>query len=298
MSSLPPDGSSGAEAEISAPQGRRIVAGRLDLAFAADPGGRTYLARQYADYPFHVCRALYQDAERPGLATLYLQSCSGGVYEDDRLDVRLEASDGAEAHVSTQSPTIVHTMPSGHASLEARIVCARGSYLEYLPDPQILFPRSRCSSKIELSLSGDAVALVSDSFLSHDPNGQDEMFSRYASEIFIENGSGRVLAIDRLRVDGSDFADRAPGISGSYAAQGTMIVGGLALSSPSLATALRGIGLDWSGAAIGVSELPNSAGLIVRVLAADGAALKRAMSLAWCAARLVLKGAKPVERRK
>lgn len=125
------------------------------------------------------------------------------------------------------------------------------------------------------------------------------MFSRYASEIVIENESGRVLAIDWLRVDGSsDFADRAPGISGSYAAQGTMIVAGLALPSPSLATALRGIGLDRNEAVIGVSELPSSAGLIVRVLAADGAALKRAMSFAWCAARLVLKGAKPVERRK
>ena len=157
---MPPDGSSGAETE--ARLGRKLVAGRLDLAFAADGGGRTYLARQYANYPFHVCRALYQDAERPGLATLYLQSCSGGLYEDDRLDMRLEIAEGAEAHVSTQGPTIVHTMPSGSARLDARIVGAPRSYLEYLPDPQILFPGSRCASRIEVSLGGDAVALISD----------------------------------------------------------------------------------------------------------------------------------------
>ncbi len=89
-----------------------------------------------------------------------------------------------------------------------------------------------------------------------------------------------------------------PSISGSYAAQGTMIVASLALPTLGLARALRGIALDRNEAAIGVSELPNSAGLIVRVLAADGAALARAMSFAWGAARLVLKGAAPAERRK
>lgn len=174
--------------------------------------------------------------------------------------MRLEAAEGAEAHVSTQGPTVVHTMPSGSASLEARIDCARGSYLEYLPDPQILFPRSRCSSRIAVRLSGDAVALVSDSFLSHDPGGQGEMFSRYLSEIVVENAAGEALAIDRLRVEGSAFRESCPGISGPYTAQGTMIVAGLALPSRAVAEALRGIALDRNEAAIGASELPQSAG--------------------------------------
>jgi urease accessory protein len=296
MSSLPLDGLAGAETE--ARLGRKVVAGRLDLGFAADGGGRTYLARQYANYPFHVCRALYQDAERPGLATLYLQSCSGGLYEDDRLDMRVEIAEGAEAHVSTQGPTIVHTMPSGSASLDARIVGAPRSYLEYLPDPQILFPGSHCASRIEVYLGGDAVALVSDSFLCHDPDGRAEPFSNYASEIVIANEVGQVAAIDRLRVDGGSFGEARPGISGVYAAQGTMIVAGFALSSPALAENLRAMRPGRDEAAIGVSELPKSAGLIVRVLATDGAALKRVMASAWSTARTVLKGAPPIERRK
>ena len=197
-----------------------------------------------------------------------------------------------------KAATVVHTMPSGRASLSVRIDCESGSYLEYLPDPQILFPRSRCSSKIAVRLSGDAVALVSDAFLNHDPDGQGEMFAAYASEIVIEGAKGEALAIDRLRLDGQAFRDACPGISGAYTAQGTMIVAGLALPSRALAEALRDIRLDRQEAAIGASELPNSAGLVVRVLAADGAALKRAMYRAWCAARLALKGARPRERRK
>ena len=295
---MPPDGSSGAETGTATEAGRRLVAGRLDLAFAPDSGGRTYLARQYANYPFHVCRTLYQDEERPGLATLYLQSCSGGLYEDDRLDMLLETAEGAEAHVSTQGPTIVHTMPSGSASLDARIVAAPRSYLEYLPDPQILFPGSRCASRIEISLSGDAVVLVSDSFLGHDPDGRQAPFSDYWSEIVIANEAKQVLAVDRLRVEGGGFGEACPGISGLYAAQGTLIVAGLALSSHALAERLRAIRPGRDEAAIGVSELPKSAGHIVRVLTADGASLKRAMAAAWSTVRTVLKGAPPVERRK
>ena len=278
--------------------GRRLRSGRLELAFAADSDRRTYLKRQHAGYPFHVCRVLYQDEDRPGLATIYVQSCSGGVYEDDRLDMILSAAEGAEAHVSTQAATVVHSMPSGSACLRVTIQCASGSYLEYLPDPQILFPRSHCNSKIAVRLDGDAVALIADAFLCHDPDGHGETFSAYASEIMVENAAGKALAIDRLRVDGQAFRDTCPGISGSYTAQGTVIVAGLALDARAVAKALRDIRFNQDDAAIGSSELPNSAGLLVRVLAADGSALKRAMYRAWCASRLALKGSLPAERRK
>jgi urease accessory protein len=274
------------------------VSGRLELAFAADGNGRSYVQRQYASYPFHVCRVHYHDKDHPGLATLYVQSCSGGVYEDDRLDITLAAGQGAEAHVSTQAATVVHSMPSGRATQRVRLACEGGSYLEYLPDPQILFPGSRFRSEVAVRLSGDGVALVSDSFLSHDPAGRGDRFSAYFSEIVVENETGKSLAIDRLKIDGEAFAESCPGISGRYAAQGTMIAAGLDLPSHEIADALNRIKLDCEAAMIGCSLLPNAAGILVRVLAADGAALKLALHQAWCAARLALKGSVPQERRK
>ena len=277
---------------------RSLVSSRLDLGFAVDADGRSYVRRQYASYPFHVCRVHYHDKDHPGLATLYVQSCSGGIYEGDRLDVTLATAQGAEAHVSTQAATVVHSMPSGSASQRVRLQCEGGSYLEYLPDPQILFPSSRYRSEIAVRLGGDAVALVSDSFLTHDPAGGGDMFAAYFSEIVIENETGKALAIDRLKVDGRAFRDSCPGISGRFKAQGTMIVAGLDISANAVAGELQKVRLDRDVAMIGCSQLPNSAGLLVRVLAADGAALKLALHQVWCAARLALKGSLPVERRK
>ena len=82
------------------------------------------------------------------------------------------------------------------------------------------------------------------------------------------------------------FAELRPGISGRFAAQGTLIVAGLDFSVSDVAGALHKIRLDHDVAVIGSSLLPNSAGLLVRVLAADGAALKLALHQAWCAARV------------
>ena len=77
-----------------------------------------------------------------------------------------------------------------------------------------------------------------------------------------------------------------------------MIVAGLNIAASAVAGELQKVRLDRDVAMIGGSQLPNSAGLLVRVLAADGAALKLALHQVWSAARLALKGSLPVERRK
>lgn len=277
------------------PTGRRLLSGRLDLEFAADAEGKTYLGRQYASYPFHICRTQFQDREIPGLATLYIQSCSGGVYEDDFLDLAFVVRKDAAVHVATQSATIVHTMPSGSASQLVQIQCERGAFVEYLPDPQILFPRSSYRSTTRVRLSEDAIAVVSDSILQHDPAGNGDMFSSYRAEFIIENADSAVLAIDRLELQTSP--QLCPGILGSFAAQGTLIVACLNLPS-TIQHELMKIKIDRGEAAIGVTLLPKSAGLLVRILAADGASLKRVMHMVWCGVRFVLKGSIPVERRK
>ena len=66
------------------------------------------LLRQHVPYPFHVTRPFYLDAQRPDLATLYLQSSSGGVYGGDDLSLTLDIRAGAAAQVTTQAATIVH----------------------------------------------------------------------------------------------------------------------------------------------------------------------------------------------
>ena len=71
----------------TAPVGRRVQA---SLVFARG-GGTTVLSRQVVPYPFHITRAFRMHPESPDLATLYLQSASGGLYAADHLTLDIAA---------------------------------------------------------------------------------------------------------------------------------------------------------------------------------------------------------------
>ena len=50
----------------------------------------------------------YLDRECPEIATLYLQSASGGLYRGDDVALSIVAGPHAAAHVTTQASTLVH----------------------------------------------------------------------------------------------------------------------------------------------------------------------------------------------
>ena len=60
-------------------------------------GGRTVLACQHVPYPFHATRPFYLDRTRPEIATLYLQSASGGLYRGDEVALSIVAGPHARS---------------------------------------------------------------------------------------------------------------------------------------------------------------------------------------------------------
>ena len=88
---------------------------RLSLQFAKNIEGKTFLENQYASYPFHICRTQYYDNDPPGMANVYIQSASGGIYENESLTTEVIANSQSYSHITTQASTIVHGMPNGDA---------------------------------------------------------------------------------------------------------------------------------------------------------------------------------------
>jgi urease accessory protein len=272
--------------------------GRLEITFACDPSGRTYLRRQYASYPYHVCRPLSFGGDPAGMATIYLQSSAGGIFRDDRLREHIIAEEGAAAHVTTQASTIVHSMDRGDARQEVLIEAAAGSFVEVVPDPFILFPQSRFASDVRIRAHETATVIVADSFICHDPAGAGAMFDRFQGDLRVEDLQGRLLMLDRFRTAGAIVADHRPGITDAFAAQGGLFVIQRQGAPSALVEALRHAAADIAHIYAGASELSNGCGAWLRVLAADGVALRAAMTAAWRAARQTLTGQIPAPRRK
>ncbi len=267
------------------------------LHFATDESGRTHIAKQFAPYPFHVCRPFYVTGDAAGMATVYVQSCAGGIFEHDRLGLRLQTEQGSQAHVTTSASTIVHSMPLGGARQDVNLVAESNSVIEYLPDPMILFAGSRIDSTVNVVMADSARVILSDAFLMHDHRDQGEAFDWLRSEIVVRDVDDRVLVRDRIRIDGKSMLTKRPGVTGRFAAQASFMCLQRGLTAAMLAplrVALDAIDDIYAG----VSLLPSGVGVFARILAADGIALRAAQLRLWSQARKCLTGSLPTPRRK
>ena len=270
----------------------RTIAGSLRFAHG---GGRTFLKEQRTPYPFHTTRPHYLDADRPDLATLYLQSAAGGLYRGDHLHLSIEAGPGALAHVTTQAATVVHASAAGPIALRTRIEVEAGAVLAFTSDPYILFPAANLSTETLIVMAPGSCAILAEGFAVHDPAGRDEPFHGLASSCVIEDGGGTRLAEDRSRIDGIAFFGAASPLHGYRAFGSVMILG---RHAPSLDPPGTEAMLDETGVLSGITRLPNAAGWAIRLLAKDGGALARGLDAAFAFGFEALLGTRPARRRK
>lgn len=275
------------------------LTGRAAFTFARDADGVTYLSHQFASYPFHVTRPFYLDPDMPGMATLYLQSASGGLFQDDRLQLSARFEDGAAGHLTTQAATKVHGMERGAATQSVEIHAGAGSLAEYIADPLILFPTARLVNRTHVTVAEDATVILADSFLVHDPAGAGAPFGRLDSETVFARPDGHVLAVDRYRIDGETVAAGPPGITGGLAVQGNLFVLTSRLPADELAAVLRGtLEAEGVGLYAGASTLPGGCGAWLRVLSDDASVMRAVLDRAWTAMRERITGHRPGPRRK
>ena len=266
------------------------------LHFAA-ADGHTHVAKQFAPYPFHFCRPFYVSGDSKGMATIYVQSCAGGIFEHDRLGLNVEAEQGSQAHVTTSASTIVHSMPTGEARQVVHVVANSDSLIEYLPDPMILFPGARINSTVNIVVDDTARVVLSDAFLMHDHQNQGEAFEWFRGDITVRNPQDQVLVRDRIRIDGRSILAAIPGVTGRFTAQASFMVLCRGLSADFL-TSMRAALDSVENIYAGVSLLPGGAGVFSRILAADGVSLRAAQNCLWFEARKYWTGVAPMPRRK
>src|SRR6266436_4434280 len=74
------------------------------------------------------------------LATLYLQSASGGLYASDRLALDLVVGAGAALHLTTQASTVVHDARGQGSTMCQSVTVKDNAFCAIISDPYVLFP--------------------------------------------------------------------------------------------------------------------------------------------------------------
>ncbi|ROO24186.1 urease accessory protein ureD [Salinisphaera orenii MK-B5] len=270
---------------------------QCDIGFSARRRGTTYVGRQNVAYPFHLGRQLQLSGDPPGMAAVYLQSCSGGIFAGEALGLCLTAAAGSHAHVSTGAATVAHSMLEADALQTVRLDAHDSAYLEYLPKPTLMFPRARLTSLIEVTHRPGACVVVSDSFGVHVPDGMNGSFDWYRASIDVRTPAGRLLVSDRMFVEGDDFESDVIGVMRDRTVLSTLMIVTDGPIIDSLSEALRGaLPIEPEGS-WGVSRLPNACGLVVRLAARDATILSRLTHRVWATVRRLRFGVEPAARR-
>lgn len=286
---------------------RRRLASEASLRFR-QRGGRTFLARQLTPHPFHITRPFYRTGDPAGMATLYLQSSSGGLYGDDVLDLAITAEPAAQAHVTSQASTMVPASLGGQARFGVQLRLEADATLEYVPDPLILFDGADAETSLDIAMAPGARAIVADAVLLHDPAGGTPTSGRWSNTITVScDGEPLPRLIERQHLDLGDPLAFGPAQRGRprlcygalYCIGGDTAGVSEALSAELAALAGSGPpadGADWFY--WGVNPLPAKAVVGARFLCGSGAVLSAAIEAAWSAARRGCGAPHPPRRRK
>ena len=263
--------------------------GALTLRFAAeDGGGVTRLADLYQSDP---CRALLPSPDPGEPITAVLITTAGGLTGGDRLKLSVAVEQGATALCTPQAAEKIYRSPDDTAAaLDLMLDVAADAALEWLPQEMILFDGARLERRISVSLKSDSRLLAGDITVF----GRIARGERFASGGLFDRWQvrrdGRLLWTDATRLDGDTTAvlDHPAGFAGA-AAQAVILYQG-----PDAAGArdrLRALEDHEAGCEWGATVIDGL--LLVRLLDADAARLRRQFARLWSALRPGL-GLRPV----
>ena len=257
-------------------------------------GRRTILANLERRAPYMAQRALYCDQEMPDLACVFLITTTGCLLQGDRLALDVTLGSRAQAHVTTQSATKIHTMDANYAAQTQTITLADDAYLEFLPDPVIPHRRARFVSDTRISIAPTATLLYSEIIhpgrKHHHP---DECFGATVMSISIAAArpDGRTLFNEKLVIEPQRYPMRQTGVMDSFDVFGNVI---LCTPKDKADRIHERVGADVDlarGVAFGACRLPNDAGLIFKVLGRETAQVKAKVREFWGIARKEVTGA-------
>ena len=268
-----------------------IPTAQLDLGFARR-GGRTVLERRLFSWPFVITRTFHLDPVPAEMLTVILQTSSGAIHGDDHLQQRVTLAPHTAVHLTSQGATSVHRAHPGKVTRDrVMLSVGSGAFLEYLPEPRILFPGAAMDQVIDIDCAPDATAIIGDGFGIHVPNGAGAGFRSLQNCLTLRFSGGDPVLVDRSDISELPRDSTAFGSLLLVTRQDPDLLEPLAASITQALQSVTGL----YGAA---SLLPGQAGIGVRLAGATVQNLRLGFELAWISFRHHLYATAPASRRK
>ena len=172
---------------------------RLDV---EERKGKTVAKNVYFQGALKVMRPVYHDES--GQACYYILNPGGGYLDGDRYKMQISLKEQARLTLTTQSATKVYKTPNTHAYQETEIFLQAGSYLEYIPDPLIVYRHARYKQKNVIRMEKGATFLYSDIITpGWSPDGEQFSYDKLQliNEIYMDD---ELVAFDHIKLNPAD----------------------------------------------------------------------------------------------
>jgi len=229
-------------------------------------------------------RARLPRPERGAFSGAVTLNTAGGIASGDRLDLSIAWHEEACATVSAAAAERVYRARSGEAParVATTLTVAPGATAEWLPQETILFDGARLERSLVVEL-GEGAGLVAVEALVFGRTARGETMREglLVDRVSVHRG-GALVHADVTRLDGKV----AEILARRAVADGAAAVASLIAAGPSVASALAPLREALGGAprAEGGASLRDGL-LLARIVARDGAALRRAVLAALAALR-------------
>jgi urease accessory protein len=280
------------------PVGAPGKVGVLEIALARC-GGTTRVVRQHQRAPLHMYRPIHLDANLPEMAFLFVQQFGDGFVDGDRCRIDVDCGPDTAVHVTTQAATNVYRSERNFATQLVNLHVGPGAVLEYLPEAVVPFRGSRFFQRTCLTADPSSTVILGEVLLpGRVARNEVHAYDLYRAETEAAGPDGTLLFADVLRLrprEGKGL--RSFGLLGGSDVVATLYVVSERAPAAKLVELIRDA-LAEDDVRVGVSELPNGAGVSARILGVTSKTVRAAVSHAWNAARLALLGAPAPDLRK
>jgi urease accessory protein len=172
----------------------------LHLSFDTNALGATILRVKQQEPPWRVVRGFPAPS---GELLAHVHNVSGGIFDTDSLDWRIDVAPGAQGQVTSTGATRVYRSrtPGRGASQRAAFNIGEGAYLEYLPDQLIPFAGSRFEQSMRIELAHGASLILWDRIApGREASGESFRYESLASVLDVV-ANGQSIAIERWTID-------------------------------------------------------------------------------------------------
>ncbi len=215
---------------------------RFEITASRAASGKTFIEDSFFTSPFKIMKPF---AQEDGSISVFLQSASPGILEDDSQIHKVKVNKGAGLEIRSQSFEKIFKMDQGK-SAERKITAgvAQDASLIYRPLPCIPFSQSNFSSTTEIKLADNSRLIYEDCICAgRCAHGEIFDFTRYKNLIKIYR-EGCLLFRDNLFLEGSDgnaYPERKVLLQGKTMFENFTHCGGMLIFGYSKITSLKKI---------------------------------------------------------